>query len=128
MRVLVVDDSAVIRSRLVPLLRDIQGVTEVDEAAGCGAAQEAVDRREPDLIILDIQMPDGNGIELLCTLRQQGVASSVIVFTNYPVAHYRDASLKAGALNFFDKSADVDCMLKIVSALAAGDPGAGWLS
>ena len=82
MRVLVVDDSAVIRSRLVPLLRDIQGVTEVSEAAGCAAAREAVGRNEPDLIIMDIQMPDGNGIDLLCALRQQGVSSSVIVFTN----------------------------------------------
>jgi DNA-binding NarL/FixJ family response regulator len=108
MRVLLVDDSAVIRSRLVPLLRDIHGVTEVREAAGCSAAQTEVDRHEPDLIILDIQMPDGNGIDLLRTLRRRGLVSPVIVLTNYPLVQYHEASLK-------------DRVLEIVSTLAASD-------
>ena len=121
MRVLVVDDSEVIRSRLVPLLRDIHGVTEVREAAGCGAAEAEVDRDEPDLIILDIQMPDGNGIDLLRTLRRRGVVSGVIMLTNYPLVQFREASLQAGAMSFFDKSRDVDHVIDRVSKLADPD-------
>ena len=105
MNVLIVDDSQVVAERLEGMLADAsedfrvvwhaRNVEEGRQAIRCGGA---------DVIILDIQMPGGSGIELLEEVKRDTSAPVVIILTNYPYPQYRDRCLNAGADYFFDKS------------------------
>ena len=63
---------------------------------------------QPDVVILDIRMPGGTGIDVLQTIKQDEVTPMVIILTNYPYPGYRQKCLQAGADFFLDKSAEFD--------------------
>jgi DNA-binding NarL/FixJ family response regulator len=63
---------------------------------------------QPDVVILDIRMPGGNGIDVLQTIKQDEAAPMVIILTNYPYPGYRQKCMQAGADFFLDKSAEFD--------------------
>ena len=117
MRVLVVDDSALVRTRLVEMLADIQGVEHVDSAAGFAEASVFVHTQPIDVAVLDVRMPDGSGIDLLRAIRAGGRSTLVIMLTNYPLPQLRTTCLSAGADFFFDKSADFQRVADIVQGV-----------
>ena len=84
MRVLVVDDSEVVRSRLAEMLSVVEGVEVVGEAVDAVEALELQARMQPDTLILDIRMPGGNGIDVLQEVKRSYPGTSVIILTNYP--------------------------------------------
>lgn len=112
MKVVLVDDSAVVRDRLKVMLADLPGVELVGEAAGVIQAQS------PDVVILDIQMPDGNGIDVLRVIKRLQLAPVVIMLTNYPTPHNRSAALDAGAEYFLDKFDDLERLAEVLKALS----------
>src|SRR5437764_11818681 len=101
MRVLIADDSAVVVERLVTLLSELAEIEIVGEAQTCGEATERIRRLQPDVVILDIRMPDGSGIDVLETVKQSTPAPIVIMLTNFPYPQYREKCLRAGADFFF---------------------------
>ena len=117
MIVLVVDDSQIVRQRIVDMVSEIVGIDSVSEA---GDKQEALNlayKLRPDVLILDIQLPDGNGIDVLKEVRKRGLLPITIIVTNYPYPQYREKSLKAGAQFFFDKSSEFDRIPGVVRQL-----------
>ncbi len=129
LRIFLVDDSVVIRDRLKRLLADMNEVTVIGES---GAAQEATDailKQKPDVVLLDIHLLDGSGIDVLQRLKQAKPAPAVIILTNYPYPQYRQKCLDAGADFFFIKSTEFDRIVPALKQLIhpAGDAGTGRL-
>jgi two-component system, cell cycle sensor histidine kinase and response regulator CckA len=125
MKVLVVDDSAVVRTRLVEILSALQGVEHVDTAGRASEARQAIQSARPDVVVLDIHMPGGSGIEVLEALRAEDQRIMTIVLTNDPAPQWRAASLRAGADFFFDKSAEFQQAVDVIARLALGHAALG---
>jgi DNA-binding NarL/FixJ family response regulator len=105
-RVFVADDSVLVRERLIALLNGIGNVEIVGQARNAAEAIASIREARPDIVVLDIRMPDGSGITVLEGLRGEIPAPKVIMLTNYPFAQYRRKCLEAGASFFFDKSTE----------------------
>ena len=116
MTVLIADDSALIRERLVAMLAEIEGVQLAGQAT---TAQEAINlatRFQPDVIILDIRMPGGNGIKALQAIKQI-TSSKVIMLTAYPYPQYREKCLQLGADYFLDKNEEFDQIARVLDEI-----------
>jgi DNA-binding NarL/FixJ family response regulator len=107
-RVFIADDSRIVREHLVTMLDELTGVEIVGQAETVVEAISAIGKLQPDVVILDIRMPDGSGIDVLQTIKQDVPAPVVIVLTNYPYPAYRQKCLQAGADFFLDKSSEFD--------------------
>jgi len=114
---LIVDDSAVIRRRLVSMLAEIEDVVLAGEAANALDGAALIRKLRPDVVILDIRMPDRSGISLLEDIKQDSGAPTIIVLTNYPYAAYQKRCMELGASHFFDKSSEFTQLEKVVRNL-----------
>ena len=114
MKVFLVDDSLVIRQRLKRMLADVQGVQVTGEAGDAQQAMDAILEQKPDVVLLDIHLLNGSGIDVLQRLKKATAAPAVIVLTNYPYPQYRQKCTEAGADFFFVKSTEFD---QVVPAL-----------
>ena len=124
MRFIIADDSKILRERLAEALSEIEGVEIVGQAGDAIETQEAVERLKPNLVVLDIRMPKGNGIEVLEILKKMPNSPTIIMFTNYPYYQYRKRCMDAGADFFFYKALEFDKLLDTVRNLAKQDrPG-----
>jgi DNA-binding NarL/FixJ family response regulator len=118
MRLLIADDSEILRSRLCDLLSDLAGVTIVGQAHDCVSALEAVLSLKPDVVILDIHISGGDGMGVLETIKKRADPPKVIMFTNYPYLQYRKRCLDVGADYFFYKANDFEQLVDVVKELA----------
>ncbi len=107
-RVFIADDSLIVREHLVTMLNELTEVEIVGQAETVAEAISAIRILKPDAVILDIRMPDGSGIDVLQTIKQDEPAPVVIVLTNYPYPAYRQKCLQVGADFFLDKSTEFD--------------------
>jgi DNA-binding NarL/FixJ family response regulator len=114
MKVFLVEDSKVMRERLKRMLVDVPEIQVIGEAGGAQEATDGIREQKPDVVLLDIHLLDGNGIEVLQAAKKANPAPAVIVLTNYPYPQYRHKCLECGADFFFVKSTEFD---KIVPAL-----------
>jgi two-component system LytT family response regulator len=103
LRVLIVDDTRLARQELRTLLRDINDVECIGEADDLPAAQAAIERLRPDVVLLDIQMPSGTGFDLLERL---DAAPRVIFTTAYD--QYALRGFEANALDYLLKPVQAD--------------------
>lgn len=118
MKVLIVDDSRIIRERLAAMLGAIEGVEIVGEAESPDSAVAAITTLKPDVVLLDLILADGSGIHVLRRVRGSQPTLKVIVLTNYNYPRYRDPCLELGADYFLDKSSDFTKAIDVVKALA----------
>lgn len=116
--VLIVDDSSAIRERLAETLRATDGVTSIAEASTVADAHRAMATQVVDVIVLDIVLPDGSGIDLLQQIRRSSARPHVIMLTNCPSAPYRTRCREQGANFFLDKSTEFESLPVIVARLA----------
>lgn len=107
MRVLVLDDSEAIRGRVVNYLQQLGGEAEYLEAATEREALNAANDQNIDIALLDIQLVEGNGINVLRLLRQQGSTARIIMFSNFSSTQIRKLCLEYGADAFYDKSKEM---------------------
>ena len=114
MKVFLVDDSMVIRQRLKRLLAELEEVQVIGEAGQVQQATDAILEQKPDVVLLDIHLFNGNGIDVLRRLKKEKPAPAVIILTNYPYPQYRQECIEAGADFFFVKSTEFD---QVVPAL-----------
>jgi len=115
--VFIVDDSAVVRERLVTMLADLPSVDVIGQAGLAFEAVSAIRRLNPDVVILDISMPGGSGIQVLETLKQQKASPLTIMLTNFTHDQYRQKCFFLGADYFFDKSCEFDKVLDVLRAM-----------
>ncbi len=124
MRIVIVDDSVVIRQRLVRLLSALDGIEVVGQADDVPAAKELVEKLKPDVGILDIRMPSGSGADLVQKLKQLKPARKVILLSNYPYPENRKKCVDLGADFFFDKSTEFQEVVGLLRSMATGSFGA----
>ena len=106
--VFIADDSLVVRERLVTMLNELTGTEVVGQAGNVATAISAIRKLKPDVVILDLLMPGGSGIDVLQNIKQTGAGPLVIILTNYPFPGYRQKCLQAGADLFLDKTTEFD--------------------
>ena len=123
LRVVIVEDSAIIRARLAETLSEIRNLTIVGQAETEADALSLLGGEDWDAVVLDLQLKEGTGLGVLRKLGQKGrpVHTKVIVFTNYAFPQYRDRSLSFGADYFFDKAREFHRVRDVLADLASGE-------
>jgi two-component system, OmpR family, response regulator len=120
LRVVVVEDSRIIRERLAELLRDIPNVATLAYATTQDEALAILRQGEWEVVILDLQLKEGTGIrvleELAKTTRREN--TTVIVFSNFDFPQYRSRTIALGADFFFDKSLEFRRLHEVLAGLA----------
>jgi DNA-binding response OmpR family regulator len=115
MKLLIVEDSQPVCERLRAMFSGLPGLqTEVagDVRQGTARFRET----KPEMVILDVQLPDGSGLDLLGVIKQEQPATRVLMFSNYTL--YRKRCVAEGADYFFDKSMDIESLTATVRQLA----------
>lgn len=120
-RILIVDDQQLIRSGLAMVLGATDGLQVVGEAGDGIEAVSAAARLEPDVILMDVQMPRMDGIAAAREITKANPASRVIILTTFDVDAYAFGGLEAGASGFLLKDSSTEDILSAVRAVAAGD-------
>ena len=113
-KVLIADDSRIIREHLVLMLDEVSGIEIVGQAETVAEAIREIGRLQPDAVILDIRMPDGNGIDVLRAIKQHKPSPLFIILTNFSYPAYRRKCFQAGADYFLDKSAEFDQIPELI--------------
>ena len=122
-RVLVADDQDIVRAGLCMILDAQPGITVVGEAADGRRAIAMARSLRPDVCLLDIRMPDVDGIEATRQLAGADIADplAVVVITTFDLDEYVYGALKAGARGFLLKDAGAELLAQAVHAAARGD-------
>jgi len=116
-RVLIVDDQPLLRAGFKSVLEASGQVDVVGEAATGVEAIEQARRLDPDVVLMDVRMPDMDGIQATRRMPRQ----KVLILTTFGLDEYIIEALRAGASGFLLKDAPVDDLLGAVRAVAAGD-------
>lgn len=106
MKVFIVDDSEMLRERVISMISAVEGIQIVGQAEGVSGTVARIDDEEPDILILDLRLQDGNGLQILEDLADKAQRPIIIVLTNYPYPQYRDRCLAAGVEFFIDKATE----------------------
>ncbi|OGA33800.1 MAG: hypothetical protein A3F75_09240 [Betaproteobacteria bacterium RIFCSPLOWO2_12_FULL_64_23] len=122
--VFLVEDSPAIRARLAATIKGIEGAELVGEAGTVGGAIDGIRSTNPGAVILDLQLDDGSGLEVLKAVQPYAPVLHVAVLTNYATDQHRRACMDAGAEFFLDKSSDFARIREIVQTWAARPEGA----
>ncbi|WBB62431.1 response regulator transcription factor [Streptomyces sp. WMMC500] len=120
-RVLITDDQSMVREGFTVLLNAQPGIEVVGEAAD---GREAVDRVRllaPDVVLMDIRMPEVNGLEATREIAGSGLGTKVLILTTYNLDEYVYDALRAGASGFLLKDASARQLAEGVRVVAAGD-------
>ena len=119
MKVFIVEDSPAILERLADMVREIDGVELVGDAANYRSAVSGIMAARPDVAILDIKLADdtGSGIDVLAGVKPQLPDLKTIVLSNYATPQHIKASADAGADFFLDKSVDFERIVEILEQL-----------
>jgi len=117
MRVFVVDDSALLREQVIGLLSELVGIEIVGQAQYALEAFQAICELKPDVVILDIHLIGGSGIDVLRKIKRLDPAPIVIMLTNSTAQPYRTKCMRAGADFFLDKSSEFANVKAIIQSL-----------
>lgn len=117
--IFIVDDSKVLRDRLVSMLSEVEGIEVVGQAGNAAEAISGIRRLRPRAVVLDIQMPGGSGIEVLRTIKREAPPTVVVMLTNHTLAQYREKCMELGADYFLDKTRDLDKLTEIFQDLVS---------
>ena len=104
MKLLIVDDSELLQMKINNYLIRSKEYLEIKQAFNIVRAKNLFYSFQPDTIILDIALPDGNGIDLLKRFKMERPNVKIIIFTNYPTSEFKKKCLELGADHFVDKS------------------------
>jgi len=117
MNVFIVENSNFLRERLMRLLSQQRAIEVIGSAATPAQAVQEIRRLQPDVVLLDIRLDGGNGLQVLQQIKKEDNAPVVIVLTNYPYPQYRARYLASGADYFFDKSTELNSLLDVLQQL-----------
>lgn len=119
-KVLIADDHAVVRAGLRQFLEEDPSITEIGDASTGREALDALRSGRWDLLILDINMPDRSGLDILSHIRAAGYSTRVLVMSGLPERQYALNVLRAGARGYLSKEGAPDELLKAVRAILDG--------
>jgi len=121
LRVLVVDDHEVVRQGLVALLDRRDGFQVVAEAGTVAEALEQARRHEPEIVIMDVRLPDGSGIEACREIRAEMPTTKVVMLTSYPDEEAVLSAIVAGASGYLLKQVRARDLIAALEAVGRGE-------
>lgn len=121
MRILLVDDSKILQERILSIINECDFVQEVDQAYNTLEAKEKLIGSNYDLVISDIRMPGGGGLELLQFIKERQPDTKVIIMTNYPYPQYQNRASELGAEYFLSKNEELENLANIICELNSPD-------
>ncbi|MGZ8438199.1 MAG: response regulator [Candidatus Limnocylindrales bacterium] len=121
LRLLVVDDHEVVRQGLVALLDRRQGFEVVAEAGTAAEAVEQARRYEPDIVVMDVRLPDGSGVEACREIRAERAATRVVMLTSYPDEEAVLSAIVAGASGYLLKQVRARDLVAALEAVGRGE-------
>jgi DNA-binding NarL/FixJ family response regulator len=125
-KIVLVDDHAAVRRSLRMLITEDPDLELVGEAADGLEAIRAVHALQPDLLLMDIKMPQMSGLEVLQYLRNEKNPVAIIILSNHSETLYIEAAMRLGANAFVAKSAGLEALMEAIHAvrdgLASTDP------
>jgi two-component system response regulator DevR len=121
LRLLVVDDHEVVRQGLVALLDRRQGFEVVAEAGTAAEAVEQARRYEPDIVVMDVRLPDGSGVEACREIRAERSATRVVMLTSYPDEEAVLSAIVAGASGYLLKQVRARDLVAALEAVGRGE-------
>lgn len=119
-RILVVDDHAVVRRGIVQILAETPDMRCTCEATTGREALLVARDRDLDLVVLDIQLPDDNGLDILKRLRAINPALPVLILSMYPEHQYASRAFNAGATGYLTKDSVPDELILAIRSVAQG--------
>jgi len=121
-RVLVVDDDALVRAGLTMLLAGADDIEIVGEASDGSEVEHAVAEHQPDVVLMDIRMPRMDGLAATEIVRARDPSPEVIVLTTFDADDHVLSALRAGASGFLLKDTSPADIVRAIRAVAAGEP------
>lgn len=109
---LIVEDNSIIRNNIFNAVKDISDIEKIHQKKSLQETFSILEETSFKLIILDLKLPDGNGLELLKMLKEKQVATKVFVFSISTELKY--LCLKYGAFAFYDKAKDFDKLIEAI--------------
>lgn len=119
-RVLIADDHALFRAGLRQFLAQSLATADIGEAASGNETLTCLQRREWDMLVLDINMPDRSGLDILRHVRSGHPGTKVLVLSGYPERQYALNVLRAGAAGYIAKDSEPEELLKAVRMVLQG--------
>ncbi|MHB8400186.1 MAG: response regulator [Candidatus Limnocylindrales bacterium] len=121
LRLLVVDDHEVVRQGLVALLDRREGFEVVAEAGTVAEALAMAHRYQPDIVIMDVRLPDGSGVEACRDIRADLPATKVVILTSYPDEEAVLSAIVAGASGYLLKQVRARDLVAALEAVGRGE-------
>ncbi len=116
-RVLIADDSDRVRDSLRRMIACFSHLTVVGEAQNGTQALEMIRQLQPEVVVLDLEMPEMTGLEVLETLKGEALNCTIIMFTGQTEEVYRQKCLDLGAKYFFQKATQLDRFVAVLKEL-----------
>lgn len=119
MDLLIVDDSEIIKTRLLEVLKNTENITSITTAGSIEEARATTEKtqRKAHVIILDIQLPDGDGLEFLKWIKEVYPKTIVIMYSGFSEVFFRSMAKRMGADYFLDKSTEFEQIPIILSQI-----------
>jgi DNA-binding NarL/FixJ family response regulator len=125
-RVIIADDHPVVCKGIHELLDSVEGITVVGEASSGDKALHLVESLHPDVLILDIEMPDMNGVEVVNKIVQESLPVRILGLSSYDDRQYISQLLSMGASGYLIKDELPEYIIEAVKGVARGEKG--WVS
>ena len=120
-RIVIADDHAIVRAGVRAILSTKGDVTIAAEAADGRAALDAVAQHRPDVLVIDLTMPELNGMEAIGRVRALSPMTKVLVLSMHAAPEFVRPALRAGALGYVVKGAGLDDLVTAIRTVAAGE-------
>ena len=120
-RVMIVDDHEVVREGLRSLLRRREELAVVGEADSVASAIKEARRTEPDVVIMDVRLPDGSGVEACREIRAERPDTKVLMLTSYADEEAVFASIMAGAVGYLLKQTSTRTLIEAIERVMKGE-------
>lgn len=120
-RVMIVDDHEVVREGLRSLLRRRDELAVVGEAGTVAEAIDEARRTQPDVVIMDVRLPDGSGVEACREIRTERPETKVLILTSYADEEAVFASIMAGAIGYLLKQTSTKTLIEAIERAMRGE-------
>ncbi|MFN0038981.1 MAG: response regulator [Burkholderiales bacterium] len=117
--VFIVEDSPIVRGRIEEMLAEIPGAFPAGFASAAGQAIQKILECHPNVVLLDMQLAQGSGLDVLRTVRPQRPATVFYMFSNFSTLIYRRIALQLGAAAYYDKTSEIGDLRNAIAVLAS---------
>jgi DNA-binding NarL/FixJ family response regulator len=126
LKIAIVEDSPQIIKNLSRFISSIKGTEISGEADSADSAVELIRNKQPDIIVLDIELKNGSGFDVLNKIKNRGKTTPIVmIFTNLFSFSYKEKALKEGADYFFDKTNDLEDLIITIESFVKNQKSDG---